>query len=317
MGTVKLQKPLFVNGNYNFTGKRMRFIMEREISDGTNTYHLWRSAGKPDLNYSSAENDAYILYVQIGDYLAPLGFTDFRLIDRCGFPAAVKELYGDNEGRETYFGQLRTLPDADKLVKEAIRREEKEIIRFGTDSVRQAEYIKAFLDQKIETYQNSKQNGGESFPDFIGALALGELEHCAELARIHQEKSRQKRREEAAKRKAEDQAYCMEQNCLAEQAVADALRVIRTGGILQNKEICFYQSRYESKAYSIINYLMRQFDVDVPIRTQGWINSKLTSITIKDGRCDELCFMKAKGGRCSDKIFEYLRTLIAAVQEER
>lgn len=315
MGTVKLQKPLFVNGNYNFTGKRMRFIMEREISDGTNTYHLWRSAGKPDLNYSSAENDAYILYVQIGDYLAPLGFTDFRLIDRCGFPAAVKELYGDNEGRETYFGQLRTLPDADKLVKEAIRREEKEIIRFGTDSVRQAEYIKAFLDQKIETYQNSKQNGGESFPDFIGALALGELDHCAELARIHREKSRQKRQEEAAKREAEEQVFCLEQNRLAEQTVANAIRIIRDGGVLQNEEVCFYQSRYEFKAYSIINYLMRQFDVDAPIRTQGWINEKLTSITIKDGRCDELRFMRVKGCRCSEKVFECLGALVDAVQE--
>ena len=146
--TSKLMTPLFYDGSFNREGRKMRAIFEREVSDGTNTYRLWRSAGKPDLDYPSAENDAYILHVQIGDYLAPLGFTDFRLIDRCGFPAAVKELYGGKEGRETYFGQLRTLPDADNLVKEVIRREEKEIIRFGTDPVLQAGYIKAFLDQK-------------------------------------------------------------------------------------------------------------------------------------------------------------------------
>ena len=313
--TSKLMTPLFYDGSFNREGRKMRALFEREDSDGTNTYRLWRSAGKPDLDYPSAENDAYILHVQIGDYLAPLGFTDFRLIDHCGFPAAVKELYGGKEGRETYFGQLRTLPDADNLVKEAIRREEKEMIRFGTDPVLQAGYIKAFLDQKIETYQNSKRNGGESFPDFIGALALGELDHCTELARIHREKSRQKRQEEAAKRETEEQVFCLEQNRLAEQAVADAVQIIRTGGVLKNDKVYFYQSQYDFKAYSIINYLMRQFGVNVPLRTQGWINEKLTSITIKDGRCDELRFMRVKGCRCSEKVFECLGALVDAVQE--
>ena len=69
--TSKLMTPLFYDGSFNREGRKMRAIFEREVSDGTNTYRLWRSAGKPDLDYPSAENDAYILHVQIGDYLAP------------------------------------------------------------------------------------------------------------------------------------------------------------------------------------------------------------------------------------------------------
>lgn len=40
MDTVKLKKPLFVNGNYNRTGIRCSCILDREISNGTDTYQL-------------------------------------------------------------------------------------------------------------------------------------------------------------------------------------------------------------------------------------------------------------------------------------
>ena len=56
MDTVKLKKPLFVNGNYNRAGTRMRSILDREISNGTDTYQLWRSAGKPEVELSLIHN---------------------------------------------------------------------------------------------------------------------------------------------------------------------------------------------------------------------------------------------------------------------
>ena len=51
MENSKLMTPLFYDGMFNREGRRMRAVLEKEISDGTQTYRLWRAAGKPDLDY--------------------------------------------------------------------------------------------------------------------------------------------------------------------------------------------------------------------------------------------------------------------------
>ena len=47
-----------------------------------------------------------------------------------------------------------------------------------------------------------------------------------------------------------------------------AIRTIRGGGTLKNEPISLYKSRYDSSTYSIVNHLMRRYQVDVPLRTQ-------------------------------------------------
>ena len=102
MENSKLMTPLFYDGMFNREGRRMRAVLEKEISDGTQTYRLWRAAGKPDLDYPRAENDKYILYVEINGYLATLRLTDYILIDNCGFTPAAQKLYGGKEKRGEY-----------------------------------------------------------------------------------------------------------------------------------------------------------------------------------------------------------------------
>ena len=85
MGTAKLMTPLFYDGNYNVEKKRMRAVLEREVSNGAVSYRLWRSDGKPDLEYPRAANDAYILHVEVNDHLVPLRMTDYALVNHC-FP---------------------------------------------------------------------------------------------------------------------------------------------------------------------------------------------------------------------------------------
>lgn len=81
MGTAKLMTPLFYDGNYNVEKKRMRAVLEREVSNGAVSYRLWRSDGKPDLEYPRAANDAYILHVEVNDHLVPLRMTDYALVN--------------------------------------------------------------------------------------------------------------------------------------------------------------------------------------------------------------------------------------------
>lgn len=64
MSNARLMKPLFYDGNFNRDGKKMRAVFEREISDGTVSYRLWRSDGKPDIQYPRAENDNVPLRTQ-------------------------------------------------------------------------------------------------------------------------------------------------------------------------------------------------------------------------------------------------------------
>ena len=67
---------------------------------------------------------------------------------------------------------------------------------------------------------------------------------------------------------------------------------------------------------SIVLFLMRRYKVDVPLRTQGWICSKLANVTIKDGRCDGLQYYKAKGVACSQRFFDCMNELVQKVIQE-
>ena len=308
----KLMTTLFYNGNFNREGRRMRAVLEKEISDGTRTYRLWRSAGKLNVEYPRAGNDRYILYVEINGYLAPLGLTEFSLTEICGFEPAAQKLYGGKEKRAAWLNALQE-SDGSEAVSAAMAEERSEIERYGGDPARQTEYIQNLLEDHFSAYLKSKESGGQSFPDFTGALVMNELAQCVELSAAY----RAKRQAEEAARQAraveEERAYCEDKNRVAEQAVSAALQVIREGGVLKNTTVKFYQSRYSASSYSIINYLMRQYQVDVPLRTQGWINDKLHSATIQDGKCEYLQYLRRKGGRCSQKFFECMNALIQAV----
>ena len=250
--------------------------------------------------------------MELHGYLATLRTTDYYLIDRCGYKAMVAALYGGEDKREQYFDGLRR-SGGDEAVLEVLRQEEQKIQELGRDPACQADYIKAILDGHVSTYLESKESGGETFPDFIGALVLDELPTCRELSAIYQGKCREREQERKAKADAEDRAYCQEHNQRAEQQVQEAIRIIREGGVLQNDTVEFYRSRHDSSACSIFLYLMRQYQVDVPLRTQGWINERLANATIADGRCSHLQFWGRKRDKASQRFVACMNELIRAI----
>ena len=250
MSNAKLMTPLFYQDNFNSVGKKMRAMLVREVTNGTDTYRLWRRDGKPDRQYPQGEGDDYILYVELHGYLATLRTTDYYLVDRCGYQAMVAALYGDEDKREQYFDGLRR-SGGDDAVLETLAVEGQKIQEYGRDPARQADYIKTILDGHVSTYLASRESGGETFPDYTGALVLGELQTCVKLSTIYKGKCREREQERKAKADAENKAYCQERNRRAEQQVQEALRTIREGGVLQNDTVEFYRSRYDSSACSI------------------------------------------------------------------
>lgn len=234
MGNSKLMIPLFCGGNFNREGRRMRAVLEEEISDGTQTYRLWRSAGKPVVKYPRAENDKYILYVEINGYLATLGMTDFDLVYNCGAEPAAKKLYGGKEKRGAWINDIEKSGGNDAVIA-AVAEEQSEIEQCGNDPARQIEYIQNLLNGHVGAYQKSKENGGQSFPDFIGALVLDDLAVCAELSMTYRAKQQAEDDARRARIEAEDE----EHNRLAKQTVEAAIQIIRNGGVLENTTIMF------------------------------------------------------------------------------
>ena len=97
------------------------------------------------------------------------------------------------------------------------------------------------------------------------------------------------------------------------QGAAEKIETLKNGGRLVNFDVEIFKGRYDSSSYSIFNYLARQYGVKIPIKTQGWINSSLLDITVKDG--------KMSGGHMSGKnqstvIYKYMNQLIEAVRKD-
>lgn len=317
MSEAKLMTPLFCDGNFNAAGKRMKAVFLREVSDGTDAYRLWRRYGSPDLDYPRAENDTHVLYIEAGGYLAPLHMTEYDLIDRCGAPLAIVELYGGEEGRERYFNALRGTEQAyTEAIPAALVKEEDTIRRLGGDPANQAAYIKALMDQHVSAFLSSKENGGASFPDFIGAAVMNEIALCRELIGIYKAKLRTEYEARRAKAKEEEKKRREETNLQAEQRAAQAVHVLQAGGVLENETINICKENGGSGTYSIVNFLMRRYGVNVPLRTQGWINDRLVSVTVKDGFCTNIRYLKTNGGRCSVKFVECLNTLLRKLCSE-
>lgn len=134
-----------------------------------------------------------------------------------------------------------------------------------------------------------------------------------EARKVHAEKLEEDRRQREEKRKAEQEAYVLARNSEAEEMELAAIKVLKEGGKIENDSIEIYKDYYDSRAYSIINYLMRKYDVNVPIKTQGWINEKLRAVSIKNGKCEGVTYWKGKNGKCSQKFFDCIDELIQKV----
>lgn len=320
MGTVKLKKPLFYDGLFNREGHRMQAVFVKEVSNGTDMFHLWQSAGQPDLSYPRADNDAYILHVEINGYLAPLRMTEYQLIENCGWLPAMEKLYGGKEQREDYFEEIRknSMP-GDNIFAKAIERETAEIQHYGSDLAHQADYIKAFLDQHVTAYQEAQKNGGETFPDFIGALILDDLSTCQMLSAVHKENRRLKEAARRQKKRADEIALVEEKNAEMDEKVNEAISTLKQGGTLKNEQIAVYtltEDSYTVSEYSIFNFLMRRYGIKVPLRTQGWINESLASAVIADGRCMTYQYWKSKRGRGSETFYDCMNSLITAINNQ-
>ena len=296
----KLMKPLFINGMYNKDGKRIRANYIKTIGE----YPIWINAGKPDKDYGRNEKDKYYLYIQHGDWLVITGYTEYDLIQRAGQNKLYKEWYGDFEGRQKYFNEHfykgRTFEEYNSLIKEHTAKEEVFIQEWGNSETVQAEFIKSLINASINKYIEARDNNGK-FADFIGALFLDELDKCEEIAKkLRQEREKQKQEERRIK--AEKEAEKAKQAAEAEKrAIEEAEQIFINGGTI--------------KGGDIIVKLADKYNINIPLRTRGWILNNLveTTITIKDYVSYSYRYWKSKNATGSQKVYDIFSLIRSAI----
>lgn len=316
MSDTKLMKPLFHGNHFNKNGTKMRAVFCYEVSNGTDTYRLWRSAGKPDVTYPHSENDAYWLHIELNGYLVPLGQSEYDLIHSSGKKPAYQKLYGSLKAREEQREQVLT--GTGPTLHELYSKEMDEIERMGANPEYQADYISTWLDEKVKQYQKAKATGGESAPNYIGAIVLQELDQCASLFAVYRDHYERSRQERIAAAQKERDERGMEVNRQLENAVADAEKKLIAGGMIDNAKIEVYQSGQGSRWTHLISYLLEKYNITVPIRTLGWINNNLTRVTIMEANKIRVSYLQASGSRSkgSEKVFNCLYQLIDAIKQQ-
>ena len=312
MSEAKLMLPLFYNGRFNRNGHRIRAVHNHDVSDGEHRYRLWTKAGTPDIDYPRLESDRYLLYVEIHGYLAPLGMTEYFLTEQCGYLPAMRELYGGAEHRRTYFDSLQK-----SAIEEAVAIERTVIYHLGKESPRQADYIHGILNEHLMRYTASKENGGKTFPDYVGALLAGELDQCMQLSKIYLEHEQQEDALRQAQIAEQERAHRQAVNAEKKTIVAAALQTIRSGGTLRNEPIRYYRDDGTLVETSLILYLMREYRINVPIRTQGWIKDRLATANVQEDFCGSVTYYRARKSQCSQKFFDCMQELITAVHDAK
>ncbi len=299
---AKLMKPLFINGMFNKEGKRIRVNYFKTVGD----YPLWIEDGKPNKDYARNPQDKYYIYIQVGEYIFTDGETEYDIIQRAGYAKLNKEWYGDIEGRKKFFDELRkdkTYEEYSLLIKEQINKEQIFINEYGQKEDIQFAYLKeTCIDRHIQNWINARDNGGK-FADFIGALCLNELDKCQEIAKVLKVERQEKEREQSRIR-AEQKAKEIEEKANAERLlIEETEKIFINGGTI--------------KGGDIIVKLADKYNINIPIRTRGWIYDCLAECTItENGGASYRYWKKKKGSTGSQKVYDILFDIRKAIENK-
>jgi len=121
--------------------------------------------------------------------------------------------------------------------------------------------------------------------------------------------------EKKLKREKLDKEYADSQNKLVEDLVLATEQLILTNQEVKNKTITIYKSRYDSNDTSLILRMMKQYDIKVPIKTQGWINQALADIYY-DEEDNKVSYSYYKSSANSKTFRGYLNELINKIQDK-
>lgn len=154
--------------------------------------------------------------------------------------------------------------------------------------------------------------------EFVKQFDTERAERYAQARLAYKERKEAQYTQQREQREAEYAAYVKEKNDEAESVIQVAIDTIKSGnGKIGNDGIEIFKSRYQSTVYYLVNVLCRRYNVNVPLRTQGWIAEKLLSFSVENGQYVGSTWQpKKRGEKPSQAIHKCLRELIIAVCAE-
>jgi hypothetical protein len=126
------------------------------------------------------------------------------------------------------------------------------------------------------------------------------------------EKNEQEKR---LQREQKDKDYVDTQNKITQDLVLSAEQAIINKQEIKNQDITIYKSRYNSSSTKLILYMMKQYNINVPLKTQGWINKALAKIEYNQ-EWNDYSYRYYKSSANSSVFNKYLNQLIRAIKEK-
>ena len=154
------------------------------------------------------------------------------------------------------------------------------------------ELIKQIIDKAIKRYIEARDNNGK-YADFIGAVFLDELDKCCEISLVLR-KERQEEEQERRRILTEQKKKEMEEQEQAEKLlIEETEQIFINGGTIKGGEI--------------IVKLADKYNINIPLRTRGWILNNLAEITITDsGIMNYRYYKRSKNATGSQKVWDVL-----------
>lgn len=157
------------------------------------------------------------------------------------------------------------------------------------------------IDGFFKRLKVSEESGYHiSKADIEICAVLGEIELAKHYAEYREERIRrqeEKRQAVIAEREAKEREEEEKHNAEVQKTIAEAEKTIRTQGTLYNKP-------FEGK--TIVLFLLKKYGVNVPIKTQGWVNNALAKVWFQDGK---ITYSYYKSSRDSTVFYRYLKEL--------
>lgn len=168
--------------------------------------------------------------------------------------------------------------------------------------------FKGFEGYKTMLAQKEEKGAFINIAEISALIELGDKElasHYSGYRENYIKMSEVKNRELELQRQVKHQKEIEMQQKAFEARIADAEGCIRMNKLLQNDLL--------DTGNHLVLYLMKKHNISVPLKTQGWINNKLSSVVFNKDNTITVYFLKGKGCKCPQSIYKYLGLLKAAV----
>ena len=128
-------------------------------------------------------------------------------------------------------------------------------------------------------------------------------------------KKHKEEQERELERQQKDIEFVNEKNKIVKDLVLNAEQKIINKQEVKNEDITIFKSRYDCSDTSLILYMMKRYEIKVPLKTQGWINKALVNIYYHE-EWKQYSYRYLKTSAYSQVFCKYLNQLVDKVREK-